>query len=168
MTSRRARMPPGSSTSSVVTSKTCPLYAMREDRTRARAAVDFAMTPILGYAARMARKPANQKQAVAVVGAGRLASFLVPALAEAGYTIREIIARPRPQSLQRARSLARKVDARVVTVENAALADLVWFCVPDGEICRAAAALAERAKAVIGRSGLPRMRFAFHSSGVLV
>ena len=103
-----------------------------------------------------------------MVGAGRLASFLVPALAEAGYTIREIIARPRPQSLQRARSLARKVDARVVTVENAALADLVWFCVPDGEICRAAGALAERAKAVISRSGSHRVRFAFHSSGVLV
>jgi predicted short-subunit dehydrogenase-like oxidoreductase (DUF2520 family) len=143
---------------------------MREDRTRACADFwDFAMTAILRYAARMTRKPAKQKQTVAVVGTGRLASFLSPALAEAEYTITEIIARARPQSLQRARALARNVDARAVTVENAALdADLVWFCVPDGEICRAAAVLAGRAKAVIATRGSSGMRFAFHSSGVLV
>jgi predicted short-subunit dehydrogenase-like oxidoreductase (DUF2520 family) len=121
------------------------------------------MTAILRYAARMARKPAKQKQTVAVVGAGSLASFIAPALADAGYTIREIIARARPQSLGRARALARKVSARAVTVEKAALdADLVWFCVPDGEIRRAAAALAA---VLIARRGSSGVRFAFHSSG---
>lgn len=35
MTSRRARMPPGSSTSSVVTQKTGPRYTVREEMIRA-------------------------------------------------------------------------------------------------------------------------------------
>lgn len=100
-----------------------------------------------------------------MVGAGSLASSLAPALAEAGYTITEIIARTRargrPQSLGRARALARKVGARPVTAENAALdAGLLWFCVPDREIPGAAAALAGRK--------LSGVRFAFHSSGALL
>lgn len=130
------------------------------------------MTSILRYAARVTRKPvlrnkADQKRTVAVVGAGSLASSLAPALAKAGYTITEIIARTRAQSrrrsqsLVRARALAKKVGARAVTVENAALdAALLWFCVPDREISAAAAALAGR-----GPSGI---RFAFHSSGALL
>jgi len=130
------------------------------------------MPSILRYAARVTRKPvlgnkADQKRTVAIVGAGSLASALAPALAEAGYTITEIIARARTQSrrrlrsLERARTLAKKVGARAATVENAALdAALLWFCVPDREISAAASALAGR-----GPSG---MRFAFHSSGALL
>jgi predicted short-subunit dehydrogenase-like oxidoreductase (DUF2520 family) len=104
----------------------------------------------------MARKPT-----VAIVGAGSLASFLAPALAEAGYPIAEIIARGRTPSLRRARTLAAKLGAQAATVETAALdADLLWFCVPDREIRRAAASIATR--------GALGVRFAFHSSGALL
>jgi len=103
----------------------------------------------------------NRKPVVAVVGAGSLASFLVPALATAGYCITEIITRTRPQSRTRASGLAGKVGARVATMDNAALnGDLLWFCVPDGEIRKTAAALAKR--------GSSKIRFAFHSSGALL
>lgn len=103
----------------------------------------------------------TRKPTVAIVGAGSLASSLAPALAQAGYTITEIIARRPKQSLQRARALATKVGARAVTVETAALnADLLWFCVPDREIRTAAASIADR--------GASRIRFAFHSSGALL
>ena len=103
----------------------------------------------------------TRKPTVAIVGAGSLASFLAPALAEAGYTITEIIARGRKQSLQRARTLAAKVGARAATIETASLdSDLLWFCVPDREIRAAAASIATR--------GTSAMRFAFHSSGALL
>ncbi len=106
------------------------------------------------------------KRSVAIVGAGSLASFLAPALAQAGYTITEIITRGASQSQARARVLAAKVGARAVTVPNAALdAGLLWFCVPDREISRAAAALARRMAASMARR---QPRFAFHSSGALL
>lgn len=109
------------------------------------------------------------KRSVAIVGAGSLASFLAPALAQAGYTITEIITRGASQSQARARVLAAKVGARAVTVPNAALdAGLLWFCVPDREISRAAAALARRMAASMATRRLPAMRFAFHSSGALL
>ena len=98
---------------------------------------------------------------MAIVGAGSLASFLAPALGQAGYTITEIIVRGRTPSLQRARTLAAKVGARAVTVETAALdADLLWFCVPDREIRAAATSIASR--------GASAIRVAFHSSGALL
>ena len=100
-------------------------------------------------------------KAVAVVGAGSLATFLAVALRESGYTITEIIGRDVPQSLRGARALAKKVRARAVTPSIAALeAELVWFCVPDREIRRAALLLAKR--------GVPKIKFAFHSSGALL
>ncbi len=103
----------------------------------------------------------SRKPTVAIVGAGSLATFLAPALREAGYRITEIIARGRAQSLKRARTLAAKAGAREVTVETAALeADLLWFCVPDREIRGAAASIA--------RHGAAAIRFAFHSSGALL
>jgi predicted short-subunit dehydrogenase-like oxidoreductase (DUF2520 family) len=103
----------------------------------------------------------TRKPTVAIVGAGSLASSLAPALAQAGYTITEIIARGPKQSLERARALATKVGARVATVETAALnADLLWFCVPDREIRVAATSIASR--------GASATRFAFHSSGALL
>lgn len=162
MTSRRARTPPGSATSSVVTWKTGPLYAMREERTRARVEfADFAMSTILRYAARVRRRVANQKPSVTVVGAGSLASYLAPALASAGYAVKEIIVRGRPQSLARGRSLARKVGARALTLEKAALdAELLWLCVPDRKIAEAASAIARRAPFGV--------QYAFHSSGALL
>jgi len=111
------------------------------------------------------RNRGSRKPAIAIVGAGRLASFLVPALNASGYTISEIILRRRAsrKSFWRARSLARKVGAKVVTIEKAALnASLLWFCVPDREIGSASAMVASR---------LPpsaEKRYAFHSSGTLL
>lgn len=96
-----------------------------------------------------------------IVGAGSLASFLAPVLADAGYRITEIIAPGRPQSLGRARALARKVKAQAVTMEGASLdAELMWFCVPDREIRKVALAASRRAPFAV--------RYAFHSSGALL
>ena len=109
----------------------------------------------------MARTSPNRKPRVAVVGAGSLASFLAPALSAAGYEITEIISQPRPQSLKRARLLAKKVGARAVSLQGATLdATLLWFCVPDREVRNAAASIAKRKP-----SGV---RHAFHSSGALL
>jgi len=132
------------------------------------------MTSIVRYAARVSPRTANRKPTISIVGAGSLASFLAPALAETGYTIAEIIVRHRPKSLARAHMLARKVNARAVTLENAALdAQLLWFCVPDRAIRVAADALADRA-ATLGAerarasSRSLATRVAFHSSGALL
>src|ERR1035437_10418559 len=85
------------------------------------------------------------KPTIAIVGAGSLATFLAVALDAAGFTITEIIARDSPQSRRKARKLAVKVGAQAVTANSAALdATLLWFCVPDREIRRAASALAAR------------------------
>jgi len=79
------------------------------------------------------------KPSVAIVGAGSLATFLAVALNDAGFTITEIVTRDSPRSRQRARTLAAKVGAQIVTANSAALdANLLWFCVPDREIRGAA------------------------------
>lgn len=127
------------------------------------------------------QKPAGGKKGrtIAIVGAGALASFLVPALREAGYLVTEIIARVRAKSMRRARALARKAGAKVATTATAALdAEVLWLCVPDREIRAAAEGLAARVswlsseKAPRKTSGLEKqravgIRCAFHSSGAL-
>lgn len=116
----------------------------------------------------IARKQITRKPTVAIIGAGRLATFLAVALHHAGFTITEIIARDSAQSRRPARSLAAKVGARVVTAHSATLdATLLWFCVPDGEIRRAASALADQPPGPQG-SKKQKLRFAFHSSGALL
>ncbi|MFZ0798444.1 MAG: DUF2520 domain-containing protein [Terriglobales bacterium] len=122
----------------------------------------------------MSRKPITEKQTtakptIAIVGAGSLATFLAVALRDAGFTIAEIIARDSPRSRGRAHSLASKVGAQAVTAHSAALdATLLWFCVPDREICSAASFLGDR---LLARAPLVRQRdevcFALHSSGAL-
>jgi predicted short-subunit dehydrogenase-like oxidoreductase (DUF2520 family) len=103
--------------------------------------------------------PAMKRPSIAIVGAGRLGTALAMRLAEAGYSIPEVIARGNPQSLRTARTVARKVGARVVTLRTTQLtADLIWFCVPDAEISNAATELSRHDW---------RGKIAFHSSGVL-
>ena len=119
------------------------------------------------------RITATGKPAVAIVGAGSLASFLAVALRDVGYAIPEIIVRDSPRSRRRARSLAAKVGAQVVTASSAALdATLLWFCVPDREIRGAARALADRLATRKKRKQINRarsqVRFALHSSGALL
>src|ERR1051326_1060024 len=98
------------------------------------------------------------KPTIAIVGPGRLGTALARELFRAGYVIREIISRDNPASKRKATALAKSVRARVGAAKRAHLeADLVWFCVPDREIAKAASALAK----------LWRGKFAFHSSGAL-
>jgi predicted short-subunit dehydrogenase-like oxidoreductase (DUF2520 family) len=107
----------------------------------------------------------SRKPAIAIVGAGSLAVSLAIALHEAGFNITEIVTRDSPESRQRARSLAAKVGAKIVTATSATLdATLLWFCIPDRAISSAASALAARVSA----HKKNRLRFAFHSSGALL
>ena len=105
---------------------------------------------------------------MAIVGAGRLATFLAVALNDAGFTITEIVARDSPRSRQCARRLAAKVAAQRVTVHSAALdANLLWFCVPDREIRGAASVVADHLVARELAQQKVKVRSAFHSSGAL-
>lgn len=113
----------------------------------------------------MARKPR-----IAIVGAGNLGSALAASLRRAGYEIDVVIARSRGKSLRKARKLAEEVGARAltdapavrVTRQTTVRADLVWFCVPDGEIAQAARTLAETMERREWKG-----RVALHSSGAL-
>lgn len=100
------------------------------------------------------------KPGITIVGAGNLASALALALRRSGYRIEEIVARSRGPSLKKAQTLAKKIGAQATAVSSANLhSQVVWFCVPDAEIARAALALANRTSW--------KDKIAFHSSGVL-
>jgi predicted short-subunit dehydrogenase-like oxidoreductase (DUF2520 family) len=104
------------------------------------------------------------KPRVAIVGAGNFGSALAVALRQGGYAIEAVIARTRGESAQgeslmRARKLAAQVGARAALDLSEARAELMWFCVPDAEIARAAKSLAKK----IEWKG----RVALHSSGAL-
>jgi predicted short-subunit dehydrogenase-like oxidoreductase (DUF2520 family) len=114
----------------------------------------------------------SRKLTVAIVGAGSLATFLAVALHHAGFTITEIVTRDSPRSRRHARALAAKVGAQLVTADSAMLdATLLWFCVPDREIRRAASALAAHLSAHAlshqKNKSKNKVRFALHSSGAL-
>jgi predicted short-subunit dehydrogenase-like oxidoreductase (DUF2520 family) len=102
----------------------------------------------------------RRKPAIAIVGAGSLATSLALALDDAGYRISEIISRDSPSSRRRVRQLADLVGARVISMSSRDIAaPLVWFCVPDRAIRAVGSALAGKGKGSV--------RFAFHSSGAL-
>lgn len=94
----------------------------------------------------------TRKPRVAIVGPGNLGSALAISLRGAGYRIEAIVGRSR----QTARSLGERVAARAF---NTSEADLVWFCVPDSEIGKAAGNFA-------GRYDW-KGKIALHSSGAL-
>lgn len=106
------------------------------------------------YAAAMAVKPR-----IAIVGPGRLGSALAPELRRSGYRVSEVISGNSSTSRQQGQALARQVQARWTAGDEPFGADLVWFCVPDREIARAARQLAD----VVEWKG----RIALHSSGAL-
>lgn len=93
------------------------------------------------------------------MGPGRLGSALARELKRAGYHISEIVFGKSTASRRKARALAKQVHARAATSGKRLDADLVWFCVPDREIARAALQLAE----VVEWTG----KVALHSSGAL-
>jgi predicted short-subunit dehydrogenase-like oxidoreductase (DUF2520 family) len=98
------------------------------------------------------------KPVIALVGAGNLANALAISLRASGYRIEAIVTRSNAAS--RARKLAREVGAHALRAWPDDLrADVVWFCVPDGEIRKAAQATANK----VDWAG----RVALHSSGAL-
>jgi predicted short-subunit dehydrogenase-like oxidoreductase (DUF2520 family) len=99
------------------------------------------------------------KPRVAIVGAGNLGTALGLALKQAGYAIEAVIARSRGAPLQKARGLAKQVGACASVDLSAVRAELIWFCVPDVEIARAARSI---------EGGVEwKGRVALHSSGAL-
>jgi predicted short-subunit dehydrogenase-like oxidoreductase (DUF2520 family) len=111
----------------------------------------------------MARKrSAKQDTArhIAIVGAGNLGTALAVALHDAGFVIDQIISRPNPQSLKRARRLAGEVGATAASIRQVQLqSKIVWLCVPDSAIAAVAESLADLAEW--------KGRVALHSSGAL-
>ena len=99
----------------------------------------------------MARKPR-----IAIVGPGHLGTSLAVALYRAGFVIEAIAGKAEGKSRLRARKLAKQVRARASADFDA---DVVWFCVPDAEIARAALDFA-------GRFAW-KEKVALHSSGAL-
>jgi predicted short-subunit dehydrogenase-like oxidoreductase (DUF2520 family) len=101
--------------------------------------------------------PAMAKKArIAILGPGHLGTSLAMALHRAGFAIEAIVGKATGKSGQRARKLAKQVRARASADFEA---DVVWFCVPDAEIARAALDFA-------GRLSWEK-KVALHSSGAL-
>src|SRR5882762_476964 len=102
----------------------------------------------------MARKPR-----IAIIGAGKVGGALAVSLRRAGYSIDAIVTRPGGFSFRRASRLARQVGSRAVISGARIKAEVIWFCVPDGEIASASQSLALLIR------GQPTV--ALHSSGLL-
>jgi len=102
----------------------------------------------------MVRKPR-----IAIVGPGRLGSALAVELRRAGYRVSEIVSGASASSRRKARLLARQVHANWRAEGTRCDADVIWFCVPDREIARAAGRLA----GTVDLKG----KIALHSSGAL-
>jgi predicted short-subunit dehydrogenase-like oxidoreductase (DUF2520 family) len=100
------------------------------------------------------------KPSIAIVGAGNLGNALALSLRSAGFGIDAIVSRARAESLIRARRLARKVGARVLSRVRDLRASVLWICVPDSAIPEVTVRLADRWEQQ--RGGV-----ALHSSGAL-
>ena len=96
---------------------------------------------------------------IAIVGTGKLGTALAISLRAAGYPIAEIVSRGGTASWRRAKALARRVGAHPAIVGQTELGeDIVWLCVPDGEI-------ASCAKSLVNLKW--ERTIALHSSGAL-
>jgi predicted short-subunit dehydrogenase-like oxidoreductase (DUF2520 family) len=102
----------------------------------------------------MVRKPC-----IAIVGPGRLGTALAMELRRAEYSISEIVSGNSSTSRRKARALAKLAHSRTARSGGRLHGDLVWFCVPDREIARAARQLADAADW--------QGKVALHSSGAL-
>jgi predicted short-subunit dehydrogenase-like oxidoreductase (DUF2520 family) len=101
-----------------------------------------------------------RKPTIALVGAGKVAQALGPALRRAGYRISEVVGRDRAASRARVRRLARRVGAHAVTVAEAGLhSDVIWLAVSDDAVAACARELARRRDW--------EGKIALHSSGAL-
>jgi len=100
------------------------------------------------------------KPHITIVGAGNLGAALAAALMRASYPIDAIVAHTGGESLRRAKALARQVGATAMAAGQAQIiGNVIWFCVPDGQISHAARALAGK--------GIWKGTVALHSSGAL-
>jgi predicted short-subunit dehydrogenase-like oxidoreductase (DUF2520 family) len=103
------------------------------------------------YAPGMVRKPR-----IAIVGAGNLGSALAISLQRAGFVIDAVVGRAGSMA---SRNLSMRIGARALASLENSQADLIWFCLPDSKIARAA----EQCAAKFRWKG----RVALHSSGAL-
>ena len=101
----------------------------------------------------------ERKPPIAIVGAGNLGTALALALRKAGYSIDSVIVRGEGKSLARTARLARQIGSRAAVAYGEINARILWLCVPDAEIARAAASMAEKLQG--------RGKVALHSSGAL-
>jgi predicted short-subunit dehydrogenase-like oxidoreductase (DUF2520 family) len=99
------------------------------------------------------------KPTIAIIGPGRLGCALGRELQHAGYRITEIVAGNSSASRRKARVLAKTFHAMAAKSSSRLEADVVWFCVPDREIAKAAGEMAGASKW--------KGKVAFHSSGAL-
>lgn len=97
---------------------------------------------------------------ITLVGTGNLASTLAPALQSAGFRINAIVSRPHSKSRARAATLAKRIGARAVLLDEATPeSEIIWLCHTDDAIAGTAALLAKKAGW--------KNRIVFHSSGAL-
>jgi predicted short-subunit dehydrogenase-like oxidoreductase (DUF2520 family) len=102
----------------------------------------------------------TSRPTITLIGAGNLAQALGPALKAAGYTVDFIAARETASSRRRAAMLARLLDARAQSLNDAGpTSDIVWICHTDDALAETAMLLARKP----GWAG----KIVFHSSGAL-
>jgi len=102
----------------------------------------------------------STKATVTLIGAGNLAYALGPALKAAGYRIDAVAARETASSRRHAATLARKLGASAITLDDAGPdSDILWICHTDD-------ALAQTARQLARKPGW-KNKIVFHSSGAL-
>lgn len=101
-----------------------------------------------------------RKPTITLIGAGNLAQALGPALKAAGYRVEFVASRETASSRRRAAMLARLLEARTQSLNNAGPnSDILWICHTDD-------ALAETAKLLACKPGWSG-KIVLHSSGAL-
>ncbi len=110
------------------------------------------------YAPAVVSRKKSARKTITLVGAGNLAQALGPALRTAGYHIDEVVARANPESLGRAKSLAKKLGTKSCgLIEAEPASDITWLLHTDDALGKTAAALARkpgwRGKIVLHSSG---------------
>lgn len=83
---------------------------------------------------------------IAIIGAGRLAWSLGPALGAAGAAVTVVCSRSEPSAAALASTIGADVRTTVEPVEALVRAELILLTLPDGEIARSAAQLAWQAR----------------------
>jgi len=108
----------------------------------------------------MAKRRKARRPTVTLIGAGSLARALGPALRAAGYRIEAVAFRETGASRERAKSLAKKLNAEAIPLQQAQPStDIVWLCHTDDALPETASRLARKP----GWQG----KIVFHSSGAL-